>query len=477
MIFKIIFKLCFITALYSCSIFTPTPKQIDINKRLESFPKKDLPLKQNLTLYWNEYQVPFIDAENDDDCAFMLGMVHAHLRLAQMEIYRKISQGRISELAGPFTKDIDHAIRIINFSKTTNEIILKLPSYTKNWLEYYVNGLNFYINNLKDLPHEFKVLKLKKEAWTLFDLITMSRFISSDVNWFVWFKYLASADFSIRDTIWDLQFKISKTSIPSFNPKDNLNTLISLINSFTKTGSNSIVIGSQKTSTSLIANDPHLGINLPNIWVLIGFKSETFNVNGLSIPGIPFVLLGRNNKIAWGGTNMRALSTDFYDLSNYDNLESTVRSETIKTRSWRTYDYLIKETNYGPIITDNSFFKNSKKTVSIKWAGNYYSDELTAFYNVNKATNFKEFHKSFKTYGVSAQNFLYADVLGNIGQILAYKKPVRKLKNQPFLNPKNEDEKWLGFDTNHAYSYNPKANFIASSNNKPYETDEPLAYF
>jgi len=459
----------------SCSLFTPTPSKLDISKRLDMFPKEKLPLKESLSLYWNEYQVPFIDAKNDDDCAFMLGMVHSHLRLAQMEIYRKISQGRISELAGPFTRNIDHAIRIINFTNATDEIIEKLPSYTKDWLENYIYGINFYINNMKELPHEFKILKLKKEPWTLFDLITMSRFLSSDVNWFVWFKYLASEDFNSRDTLWDLQFKISKASIPSFDPKDNLSKLISLINSFTKTGSNSIVIGSKKTNTSLIANDPHLGLNLPNIWVLIGFKSKTFNVNGFSIPGIPFVLLGRNSDIAWGGTNMRALSTDFYDLNNLENIKIKTRTESIKSRSWGTKEYQIRETDYGPIITDASFFKNSKKTIAMNWVGHYYSDELSAFYKLNKAKNFKDFYEAYSSYGVSAQNFLYADTLGNIGQILAYKKPIRELNNKPFLEPGKNS--WQGFISKHPYSYNPSKAFIASANNKPYESDDTLAYF
>ncbi|MFB3102625.1 MAG: penicillin acylase family protein, partial [Alphaproteobacteria bacterium] len=121
--------------LAGCAVLAPLPTREDVSARLRAIPTKGAPLEGAVTIYWNDNQVPFIEAASDDDLAVTLGIVHAHLRLGQMEIARRISQGRIAEMGGPLATDIDHALRILNFGKGIPQTIEMLPPETKRWLD------------------------------------------------------------------------------------------------------------------------------------------------------------------------------------------------------------------------------------------------------------------------------------------------------------------------------------------------------
>ena len=149
--------------LSACSVLTPLPGETTSEERLSAIPVDGLTLEGAVTIHWDEHQVPFIEAERDADLPVAIGLVHAHLRLGQMELLRRISQGRIAEMGGPLATDIDEGLRILNFGAAADKIEAALPAESRAWLEGYVRGVNHYQQNVKRLPQEFRVLGLERE--------------------------------------------------------------------------------------------------------------------------------------------------------------------------------------------------------------------------------------------------------------------------------------------------------------------------
>ena len=151
--------------LSGCGFLTPLPEPTDAADRLAALKRDGLPLRAPVTIYWNDHLIPFIEASSDEDLAVALGIVHAHLRLGQMELLRRISQGRLAEIGGPLATDIDHALRILNVGRAVPEILAAMPADTRAWLDAFVRGVNAYVAGGAELPHEHKLLGLKPEVW------------------------------------------------------------------------------------------------------------------------------------------------------------------------------------------------------------------------------------------------------------------------------------------------------------------------
>lgn len=475
--------LTLILLIASCvAVITTSPKKQSFNQRLESFPTKNLPLQKPAMIYWNDYLIPFIEAQSDQDCAFLIGMVQAHLRLAQMTLFKRVVQGRLSESAGPIATSIDQTLRIVNFGAAADRIEKTLPKETKDWLQNFVNGINFYQQQMQPKPIEFKLLNIEPEPWTVKDIITMGRLASADVNWFNWFQWFKLRDKPYWQELWHKFVDIGFHSTPSFDV--NPTPFSSMISSGIKSGSNAIVVSASHSadSSAILASDPHLGLQLPNIWLIAGYRCPSYHVVGLMLPGVPMILLGRNHSIAWGGTNMRSASSDLYELSTGQSNHFTTQKEKISVRWWFDKEIEVRSSELGPLISDASFFKTKEeKILALKWAGYQVTDEYTAFLELNRAQNWSEFRNAFETYAVSGQNFLYADTAGHIGMVLAVQIPIRS-PDRPaelILNPDNPQHQWQGLMKSPELPavFDPDAGFIVSANNRPVVTNPPLGYF
>src|SRR5262245_6273663 len=163
----------------------PRPNTIDLATRLAALPTQDVPLELPCTVRWNSHAVPFIEAENDHDLAVAIGVVHAHLRLGQMEMLRRVSTGRLSEMVGAVALPIDHTIRIIDFGRAVPEMLDRLPATTRAWLDAYVQGVNHVLHHAP-LPHEFALFGLARQSWQAADVLTLGRLFSFDNSWLVW---------------------------------------------------------------------------------------------------------------------------------------------------------------------------------------------------------------------------------------------------------------------------------------------------
>ena len=453
----------------ACSLLTPYPAPSELSQRLAEFPVTGLPLKQEATIYWNQYQVPFIEAKDDWDAAFCLGLVHAHLRLAQIDFMRRAAQGRLAQAVGPFAAATDEALRILNLGAATRKIVSSLPAETKALLEAYVSGLNFYIEHLRTKPHEFELLRIEPQPWSVDDVVTLSRMVGADVNWIIWFQLLPLLKEPQWPEFWLRLREIHSRSTPSFSGTDP--AALARLADLSRSGSNSMVVSSSLTRSGapLIASDPHVGFNLPNLWLIAGVSSPALHCVGLMFPGIPVFAVGRNEKVAWGATNMRSLSSSLYRLDSARLARVESSAESIPVRWWFDRRMSRRLSEAGPVISDIPLLEDYRGApLALKWIGHLPSDEITALHKANRARNWSEFRDSFSSYAVSGQNFLYADVDGNIGQLLAVRLPRPSADfSASFIS--EPDAGWEGEINTRQLpaALNPQAGFLVSANNAP----------
>ena len=212
----------------------------------------------------------------------------------------------------------------------------------------------------------------------------------------------------------------------------------------THLGSNNWVVNSQMSASGkpIIANDPHLAYRAPGIWYAAVIKSPSWNAAGVTLPGVPGIVIGKNENISWTLTSIMTDETDFYfetlDSSktkylldgNWKDLE--IIEDTIKVRDVGGVPIEIKYTHRGPIISGihpyNFVFNNDEATyppISMRWLGNEFSDEMDAFLQINKAKNWNEFKSAVEKFNIPGQNFVYADREGNIGYVFGGALPIR----------------------------------------------------
>ncbi len=469
--------------LTNCTLTAPLPKSKDVPARLQAFPTSDLPLERRVTIYWSKEQIPFVEAKTDGDAAFALGLVHAHLRLGQMATARMIAHGRVSEMVGPRGIQIDHALRTLSYGQAAKEIELGMDESARLWVQRFVAGINHYQDTAAELPHEFGKLGIRPEPWTVADIVAIGRLAGSDVNWFVWAGSLPLRDREDWPELWARMVANGSDSQPSFEGDVKLGNAMSWLNSLSRSGSNSIAVAPRLTQTggALIASDPHLGIMIPSLWLVAGVKSPSYHVVGLMGPGLPVFAIGRNQHIGWGGTNMRSASSELYDVSELQSSEISSHSHRIGVRWWRDSKITVRRTPIGPIVTDVPFLESMQlPPLALKWIGHEASDEIGAMLAASRASNFAEYREALDSFAVPGQNMIYADVEGNIGQVMATRVPVRLTPPADLIADAADNEAtWR--ETRSAitlpYSYNPREGFLASANNRPAATGFPVGFF
>jgi penicillin amidase len=482
---RLLVSLALTTLLAGCALLKPLPKEASVGERLAAFPTTSLPLQGQVRVMWDDHQIPFIEAEHDDDAAFALGLVHAHLRLGQMAIYRKVAQGRIAEMGGPLAADIDHGLRIVNFGKAAAETEAGMAPEARRWMERFVEGVNLYQDRLEVLPYEYRALGLEREPWTVQDLLAFGRLSGTDVTWLVWFNLLALRQRDDWPELWARLIDTGARSQPSFAAAAAGTDLAEVLDGVARSGSNSIAIAPGRTTTggAIIASDPHLGLNLPNTWILAGLKSPSYHVVGMMVPGLPVFAIGRNADIAWGGTNMRSAASDLVDLSAVPEGEISERRETIRVRGWLDREIVVRESRWGPVISDAPQFEDlALPPLALRWTGHRPSDEISAMLAVSRAGSFDEFRQAFADFSLPAQNMIYADAKGNIGQLMAVQLPARGggAPADMLTAPEASDAAWSRIvgSLELPFSYNPAKGFLASANNRPTEAaDVRIGYF
>ena len=466
--------------LSGCGAFFPRARTTE--QRLAKLPRDGLPLDQPVSVRWNQFAVPYVRAKTDHDAAFALGMIHAHLREGQLALAKRIVYGRLSEIGGPLANDIDQTLRLIGFSDAAQATETALPPATHAWLVAFVDGLNWYQDHQPTRPPEYGLLGISRERWTVADLLSIGRLAGTDINWLTYFSLIGRRDDPDWPEVWARVLSGGHGGINSFSDTDKRAALEGLVGAYARSGSNCVVVSPQRSATgaALLASDPHLGLIVPNLWVLAGVSSPSLNVVGLMPVGLPIFGLGRTRAMAWGGTNMRAASSDLFDATN-EPVES--RAAVIRNRVLRDKTVTLRRAAEGPIISDSPLFKaRPGETVALKWVGHQPSDEVTAFLDAARSSTPDEFRNAFATYAVGAQNMQFADARGNIGQIMATWLPRRTggpVPSSLVLDPRDPQSQWHGYlrSTDLPHALNPPAGFLASANNPPTTLDVPIGCF
>lgn len=461
-------------------------------------------LSAEVKVYRDNWGIPMIKAESDEDAAFAIGFVHAQERLFQMDMARRAGEGRLSEVLGSSTLTFDKMFRTVGIYKIAKASFPKLNPLSKKILIAYSKGVNQYLLEAKgNYSPEFDVLGYDPYPWKPEHSLVIAKLMGWELNISWWtdlmFSHLIQkfGETKARELIPDFP-QNAPTIIPSF-----LQSLSSISKglievdknyrefvgfSGTHIGSNNWVVNGNKSvfGKPMIANDPHLAFTAPGRWFFTMIKSKDWNVEGFTIAGMPAVVIGKNQNISWAMTNVMADDADFYaeriDSSGTKYLldgnwrELVIAKDTIHVKGSDDIVYEIKKTHRGSIISDIHPFKKiypntevETATLSMRWTGQDLSDEMFAALSLNKAKNWEDFKEALRYFTMPGQNFVYADAHGNIGYVCAAKLPIRS-SNSPSLiyDGTRSDFDWKGYVPYEEMPklYNPFQNFIASANNK-----------
>ncbi|MFG0306371.1 MAG: penicillin acylase family protein [Phycisphaerales bacterium JB040] len=465
--------------LLSCVTRPPALNSIDGIQRLDTLEGGGAwaGLGGDATISWDEHLIPSIEASSEMDAAYAMGVVHAHLRLAQMELIRRVSQGRLAEMGGPLAVQIDAAIRAIDLDRAVEEMEAGLPPETAAWIGSYCDGINAYRERVFVAggiarPSDARTLGISyDEPWTTRDVLTLGRLVSVDVNWGRWLSLAGNRDQrgfeDFRDRLW----AFGDAGRPSFGAGTAQE--LRVLTDISRSGSNAMVVSGARSASggALVASDPHLGLPQPNIWCVVGYRTPSHAAVGLTIPGLPFVLVGRNEQIAWTGTNMQSSSTVLYRLPE-GWAQTGERTERIAVRWWLDRTETFREHALGPVITDAGLLTRfGSGDIAMRWRGHFPSDEASAFLRAARSRDWSGYRESFGTYAPGGQNMLYGDADGNIGQVMAIEAvPAAASASRVGVVDAGDPAFAWGPgvpSTGLPASYNPEAGFLVSANNVP----------
>jgi penicillin G amidase len=460
-----------------------------------NIPIKDLTAE--VVILRDSFAIPHIYATNELDLYRAVGFTMAQDRLWQMDLLRRVTQGRLSEILGQEQLETDLLMRALRIQEKSERVLVQTSPQIVAALEAFAAGINFYIENYK-LPPEFRILGYKPEPWQPVHSVNLIGYMSWDLT----------SGWGTEMLLYKLSGEISQEKLKDLLPMKEVHhsavypdfslynipseTMLAAAGSPEQMGvqvfhgsNNWAVSGSRsKTGKPLLANDMHLGLFAPGIWYQMHhIVNGSINVTGLVLPGQPFVIAGHNDSIAWGMTNVAVDDLDFYaetlskDSSQY-MLDGQWRDLIIKEETFFTgKDSAVKEilrfTHRGPIINR---FKNEKETaLSMRWMGNEMSNELRAVYLLNRASNWEDFRDAVSTFKSVSQNIVYADVSGNIGLQTSAGVPIRKGSGMEIYPGDTSLYDWTGFIPFEElpFEFNPERGYVSSANNKTAPEDYP----
>jgi penicillin G amidase len=458
----------------------------------------------------DEFGVPRIAAQNEHDLMFSFGYVHAQDRLWQMDMARRIGQGRLSELLGTVTIPFDKMFRIVGIRQIAEEVEKTITPESRARLQSYADGVNAFIDSHKGkYPIEFDLLRYEPEPWQPVHSLIVARLMAWELNLSWW------TDLTLGGIVERVGYDKAQEVFPTYpsnvNPivpsaewRRTMGAAISFLETAhdyceyrgiggTLGGSNAWVVAPQKSATGrvILANDTHLQLTQPSKWYEVKLKAPGYDVMGFSIAGVPGVVAGHNANIAWGLTNVMADDADFYiekiDSADakryiYDGKSLPIQSheEEIFVRNDTSQYVLVRSTHHGPIVTDiKTMLKkaNAPYVASMRWTGSEMSDQIAAFNAINRASNWDEFKAGVQKFTGPGQNFVYGDAQGNIGYWCGVLLPIRPLQQSSTLplSGWTKETEWQGFVPFEQlpHLYNPPEGYIATANNKIVDDSYP----
>ena len=444
-------------------------------------------LTSQVRIVTDEWGVPHIVAENEEDLFFACGFIHAKERMWQMDLLRRAGSGRLSEILGKAALHEDKILRNFGLKDAALKDYSLLSTRMKDLLLVYCRGVNAWMKTQKyRWPPEYILLRCRPEPWTPLDSLAIKQVMA----------LLLCVDYTSEALRGNLVQRFGSEKALEILEEDivalpveltNLSQ-IEMIQSPEFQGSNSWVISGDKTGSKnpLLANDPHLEISVPPIWFEIHLKCPTIDATGVSLPGAPFVMIGHNESIAWGITNSAADVQDLYieKLNDSEDMYLDVdgwkpllkKVELIKIKGQREPErFEVLWTSRGPIVTPTVL--QSEMTLSLRWVIYEGGQTAEAFYRINRAQSWEDFSDAIKLMDAPSQNFIYGDTEGNIGYYLSGKIPLRERESALFPYPAwKEEGSWQGFlaEENKPIVFNPQEQSIVTANHNITPVDYPF---
>ena len=464
-------------------------------------------LTNTVEIIRDEYGVPHIYGADDRDVFFGLGVAHAQDRLWQMEMSRRIAKGRLSEIMGSSTGPFDTFFRSLGLGEAVERSFRNLLPETQMLLRAYAAGVNAVIDDDQtSLPPEFVLLYHSPERWTVYDSLLIPKLMSLSLSTNMFHEVrraqlLREIGPKNLDTFLpDAPVKTSDLPTELLELYQNLEVAdfaAPLIDRWQQGVSNNWAVDGRHTESGapLLANDPHLELSSPSIWYLAHMSLQSGDVIGATIAGLPSVVLGRNNQIAWGFTNTGADVQDLYiekinpanpqeylTPTGYQTFES--RNEMIRVRFAPDIPITVRKTRHGPVLPENwlqsNEFLGSEHVLSLAWTA-LSDDDVTADASVAlmQAKNWAGFVRATQSMVHPMQNIVYGDVRGHIGSIAPARVPIRGDTNKLYgmFPAPGWDARydWKGFIPfkDLPKSFNPASGKIYTANNKIVADDYP----
>jgi len=440
--------------------------------------------------------VPLIIAQDDEDVAFGLGFVHAQERLFQMELQRRYGAGRLAEIFGPRAVTVDRQMRVLGLYRAAEAEIPYLSQEMRQALDAYAAGVNAFLATRRGaLPPEFLMLRFVPEPWRVADSLVWGKLMAVQLGG----NYrgeLLRARMARTISAADLTFLY-----PEY-PKDAPTTLTEMVPIYRRLAleklyealpaivgpnyaSNSWVVDGKHSASGkpLLANDPHLGFSLPGFWYLARLKTPQHEIAGGTVAGVPLVVIGHNERIAWGFTTTTADVEDIFvekldpaDPGRYLTPQGSepfkAHIERISVRGATPVDLTIRETRHGPVLSDVLPPRTAEPGFVLALAATFSMPQdrsAEALWEVNRATNWTSFRAALEKFVGPVQNIVYADVDGTIGFIAPGLVPLRRTGDGwlPVTGWTGEYD-WAGFIPFAALpsAINPPAGHFISANNK-----------
>ncbi|WP_405569839.1 penicillin acylase family protein [Winogradskyella sp. Asnod2-B02-A] len=471
-------------------------------------------LQNKVTVHYDAELIPHVFAQNELDLYRAQGYLTAKHRLWQMEFQTYAAAGRLSEIIGEGALNYDRQERRRGMGYGAEQALIKMheDKRTSAITKAYADGVNSYINQLdsKNLPVEYKLLDYKPEPWTQKKTALLLMYMT---------KMLAGGDedmentnalrlfgkerfdllfpdfFDITDPIIPKETDWSFIDVPQTPTPNSQPVLDSIAETIDKPdpnyGSNNWAVSGEKSATGhpILANDPHLGLNLPSIWFIMQLSTPNHNAFGATLPGALAVISGFNQYISWGETNATRDVIDWYKIEfnadrtqyKFDNQwrDVSVRVEDIKIKGKETYKDSVLYTHHGPVVYDKNFKSDQERAgYAMKWVGHIGGNNQKTFVDLNKSKNYTDYVKALSSYTAPAQNFVFASTEGDIAIWVQGLLPNKWEGQGKFVMDGSKSENdWQSYipQAYNAHTKNPERGFVSSANQSP--VDEAYPYF
>jgi penicillin amidase len=486
-------------------------------------------LRERVSVRRDDRGIPYIEARNNDDLYFAQGYVTASDRLWQMDLLRRTERGELAEVLGAGPNNIaleqDKQHRTLGFAQVVDAELKQATPQSRALLEAYARGVNAYIASLtpKTLPPEFQVLQYQPTPWTPADSLLIGKVFAEGLS-NTWRLDLMRAGLAAlpaekraglmpeispldvlvvgKDTKETGKQPSAAITHAAVSPDDLAalaqgqeiaNHALARVGLYVEglAASNNWVVSGKHTVSGkpLLANDPHLPATAPSIWYLIHLSAPGLRVAGVSAPGGPGVIIGHNERIAWGMTNVGPDVQDVYE-EKFDPANPKryltpvgwryvdVRKEEIKVRkgfmdsATDTVALEVSMTRHGPIV-----FERAGKRYALRWTAlDPRLNTPDSVYSINRAHDWNEFNKALRTFTAPTQNLVYADVNGHIGYHAAGVVPIRRSGDGSLpYDGATDDGDWTGFIPVDKLPklFDPPSGIIVTANQRIVGTDYP----